>query len=356
VSLLQVLQWIASRVGTILTIVGIIQGNTTKAAQENVPFEIATNAAVTRAVVDWSDVTPGPLKTALIAIEADSITHTTAILDAIALLQLAADPVILPTIPPTGYGGGSGGSTAEDIWNYQYPPASGNIMGDKVAKAGRFGEFLAQDAWFPSAYGRWVGHHFDYSNLLVDPSTSAIPVIDASTILTSDATILDWLNRTVSGFTWDDLGGLAISYDNTVISDEWWVCTMTDAEFQTLKGSAVALIANVAPVWPGVDLVTFLDPVTIDRQMKVTVACHGVIVNITAVPEKTAFFTFDTWHSYRNIGQVSFFNDDTDSESAQTLSFNSHVMTAKTMTIAAGFTCRTVGGVEGTIYPWIITV
>ena len=353
--LTQIVLAILNRVSQILTIVGLIQGNTSKAAQENVPFEIATNVSIIRSVVDWSELTPGALRLKLEALESQIDNLGADLTASIADLQLAAEPVVLPTTPPTGYGGGSGGSSAADIWNYQYPPGSGNIMGDKVRKAGRFAEFVAQDTWFPHAYFKYVGHHFDYSNATTDPSTYPPLVIDPSTILSTDDTIVDWLNRTVSGFTWSYLNGQVVSFDHTVISDEWWVCTITDLEFQQYKGAAPAVIANMPPIWPGIANVTFLDAYEIDRQMYVNIPHHGVLCTITAAPDRLPFYVFNTWKSYKFLGQISFWNDDGDSEPPQTLAHQFGVFVPKTMTIAEGFSAHTTGGVEGTITPWVIT-
>jgi hypothetical protein len=340
----------------IATIVGVIQGLVTKAARENVPFAIDTSVSIIRSVVDWSNVTPGPLKIALTAIEADSITHTTAILDAIALLQLAADPVILPTTPPTGYGGGTGSFSVADIWNYQYPPASGNIVGDKLVKAGRFGEFVGQDAWFPSAYAKYVGHHFDYSNLDTDPSTSPVPNIDPSTILVTDATILDWLNRTVSGFTWEFLGTQVVSFDHIVISDEWWVCTISQLEFDQYKSTGSVITTLAPPVWPGIANVTFGDEVPLTNGLDLSAYMDGVILVLSEVDPKKAFFTFAGYTSWRNVGAIAFYNDDSRIEAAQTIGLDYGIYTPKTMKQARGVVCRTTGIISATIQPWVITI
>ena len=111
---------------------------------------------------------------------------------------------------------------------------------------------------------------------------------------------------------------------------------------------------GVAPVWPGISAVTLGTPEAIAPMLTITTPCHGVIVTLTAEPSKSSFFSFDGVNSYRNLGALSFTSDDGQQEISQSLGFTTAVYTPKSMALAAGLKLRSVGGVAGTVTPWVI--
>jgi hypothetical protein len=268
--------------------------------------------------------------------------------------QLAANPVILPTTPPTGYGGASSSSIATDVWDYQYPPASGNIMGAQMDRAGWAAYALGTVSAEKYPYTDYIRYHFNYSDNINGPSTIPGPQLDPTTILPTDANVVAWLNRTdYQGFHWSYLGKLPVSYNHITTADEWWICDISDLAFSALKAGA-PLPSLGAPVWPGLAKVTLGTPVTITTAFTIAVPLHGVIVTLTAEPSKASFFSFDGINSYRNLGQLSFTSDDGQQEHSQPLGFTSEIYTPRVLAKAAGVKVYTVGGVAGTVTPWVI--
>jgi hypothetical protein len=282
----------------------------------------------------------------------DQLTGIKAVVDT---LQVEAHAVTLPTTPPTGYGGGGSSLAAADVWDYNGGFFGGVSAGDYLIDAGRFAEFAGTDTYYPAAYAKYVGHHFDYSNSDTDPSSSPMPLIDPTTILTTDATIIDWLNRTVSGFTWEFLNTQIVSYSNTVISDEWWICTIDQLEFDQYKSRLAGSDLNIPPVYPGIGLVTIGDPVALTNGLALDGPMHGVFVTLSTIDPQRSFYDFGGELSYRNIGALSFYSDDSHFEFAQSLAFTDAIYVPKTMKYARGCQFRTTGIISATVTPWTIT-
>jgi hypothetical protein len=325
-------------------------------AQQDTALAIATDAAITRAVVDWSEVSPGPLKTALIALEADLTSQTTAILNAIALLQLAADPVILPTTPPTGYGGGGGGTTAADIWAYPDPNGAGAAI-DLLSEAGVFTRRMSDWMAVPLAGNPVFSVRASWGFILNDLGEHPdLIALDWSTILTVD-TPLTWLTRVAPDYDW------AVNADSGLVEAPSIYAPGTDcivtfnlSKNQFDKVKTFVSVRDVPPVWPGLSGVTLLGPTAISTAFTIGVPMDGVIVELTSVPERYSFYDFDGIKSWRNIGQLAFYDNDdnTSFEHAQSLGFRFAVYTPKVMNRATGVSFRTVGGIEGTVTPWLI--
>lgn len=323
-------------------------------AQQDTLLGVATDAAISRSVLDWSDVSPGPLKTALIAIEADMATMSAAVLAAVADAQQAVNPVILPTIPPSGYGGGDPNA----IWDFEVGP-DGLLAQDLLYSAGHLAQSTIASAGLivgSSDYFRLSGS--DIALIPAVPLDDEAPKVSAATILADD-TRLTWLNR-----EWDITGSWLLDTETDLYyyspggggTDYRWVC-MIDAEwFSRLKAAALDIPTSLVlpPLWPGLDAVALGTPVALDTGLTITEIMDGVIVTITSQPSRLVFFSFDDANSYRNLGALSFFSDNGDQEPFQPLGFTSAIYCAKTMKRAAGVKLRTSGGVTGTITPWTI--
>jgi hypothetical protein len=80
----------------------------------------------------------------------------------------------------------------------------------------------------------------------------------------------------------------------------------------------------------------------------------GVIVSLTSVPTVRGFYAFDGLLSYRNIGALTFVDDNSDAEYPQTLGFTEAVYLPKAMAHAGAVKIRTVGGIVGTVTPFVI--
>jgi hypothetical protein len=350
--------WVAPLLNDLANIIGITAFIRNMLGNTDSPYSLPSLLFWIKGILAYvSDPVYGlaSLKSKLDNLSSDLAVDKADLLAAIAAAQQAANPVILPTTPPTGYGGGLASGDVASIWNYIDADAAGYSKGDLVDDAGFLAQNLGQLSAFKTPYGDYVRQHYDLSTeTLIGPSSSP-PIIDPSTILATDATVVDWLNRTdTGGFTWTYLNNLPISYSHITISDQWWICDISDYQFSLFK--AVAPVAGLgAPVWPGLALVTLGTPVTITTAMTIAVPLHGVIVTLTAEPSKSSFWSFDGINSYRNLGALSFTTDDGQQEPSQSLGFTSGIYTPHLQVQAAGVKVRTVGGVAGTVTPWVIT-
>jgi hypothetical protein len=269
--------------------------------------------------------------------------------------QLAANPVILPTTPPAGYGGGLASGDVASIWDYQYPPASGNIMGARLDQAGWAAYALGTVSSEKYPYADYIRYHFNYSDNINGPSAIGGPQIDPSTIEATDANVVAWLNRTdTGGYTWRYFGNLPISTSHTTTADEWWICDISDQRFRELQAAAVPS-DRIPPIWPGLDKVTLGIPVPFTGSTDVNVPMHGILIELDTTTPGKPTYVFGSQTATAHIGGIAFQDDDLEMEASQQLSFNYQVYCPLTMAIAAGVKMRCVPGVTGIITPWLIT-
>jgi len=339
----------------LLGILGLIQDNTQKSAQENRPFEIATNVAISVSVLDWSDSSPGPLRLKLEALENQIGTLGDDLSALIANLQLAADPVILPTTPPTGYGGGA---TVDDVWGFELTP-DGIIAADALEIAGHLALVTQSSGQLPVQGNPYMvlegaiaseGYYF--------PGSSSRP-LNPMNILADD-TRLSWIEREATGRTWIHDASQDNYYfqDAPPSNDLLWRCIVDQEWFNRLKATSVGVVPGalvLPPLWPGLDAVTLGTPVDLDAGVTISEPMDGVIIDVTSVPPKQGWFTFDGLLSYRNLGALTFLDDNDQAELAQPLGFTSAVYCPKTMAHAASVKLRTSVDVTGTVTPWIVT-
>lgn len=349
------LNQILSAVLNVLAILGVIAPQVMTAAKEHFQYIIET--AVLNIDTRLQDGTSG-----LAAMASANATYAGGIntkLDALAAQITAYTPVptvvSLPVIPPAGYGGGA---TAAAIWGYTIPLTTISAE-DSLAAATAPGLIQAYaesmvPVWFPGGWS--FGGDWGVSNQVM-PNVNFPPPLDPSTILVTDLTPLAWVNRVQPTYTvTSDDSGRPTTYQT---GSSWdWTYFMGFAEFADYKAATFGgslPVLNVAPVWPGLALVTLGTPVAITTAFTIAVPLHGVIVNLTAEPSKSSFYSFDGVNSYRNLGALSFTTDDGEQEASTSLGFTSGIYTPKTMGQASGVKVRTVGGVAGTVTPWVIT-
>jgi hypothetical protein len=348
------LQFIISNIATLLGITQSLQQQTAHSSQEPTPFY--TSDRVFQALNDLESITFGlfALHNQLLAIRAEQDVDEAAILAAIGTPQQAGVPVTLPA-PPVGYGfPGLGSGDAATIWNYQFPPGSGNIMGDLLVDAGWGAEALATSSALPHAYTRYALLHMDWTDTAALGWTVEGPAIDPTTILPTDVSILAWLNRTTAPFTWTLVGDQIVSFHGLPISDAWWICTITDLEFTQYKAFLAPPTVVRAPLWPGLAKAVLGAPVALSAGLQIVTPMDGVIVKITSLSPRFGSFPFGAAVSYRNIGALSFFDDDGEQEFPQTLGFTDCVYCPKSMVRAAGLRFRCDPSVVGTATPWTI--
>jgi len=278
-----------------------------------------------------------------------------AILAAIAALPDGTSPVVLPTTPPTGYGA----PTANDVWDFEIGP-DGLLAQDLLYQTGH----LAQSS---IASGGLIVGSSDYFRLSgaelaaipFRPIESSPPKISAANILVDD-TRATWLDRewaVTGGWLLDASTDLYYYVVSPTVSSVRWVCLVDQEWFLRLLAVSAGVPTSLVlpPVWPGLDAVTLGTPVALATGVSIGVPCDGVIVSVSAAPEKQGYFTFSDLLSYRNIGALTFVDDNGQAELSQVLGFTEAVYCPRTMRHAAGVKLRTAVGVEGTVTPWTLT-
>lgn len=258
----------------------------------------------------------------------------------------------LPPTPPAGYGG----ADVASIWNYQFPPGSGNIMGDQLNDAAYGAQNLGSVSELRHPYASYTWYHFDYSSESSTPAITTVPLIDPTTILPTDTDIVEWLNRTdTAGFVWILLNTKPISYSHTSGGDEWWICDMTLMEFYWWRdraGGVTPATGAGAPVWPGLANVVLGATLTLADGLLVPGPLDGVISTIADVAYPSSFYPFGPIKSYVKVASIAFVDDDGQAEWPQPLSFEKHIVCPRMMLQADHAYCRVQTGTIGTVTPW----
>jgi hypothetical protein len=298
----------------------------------------------------YADVQSSTFGLALIA--ARLVTMESAILTALGTPQQAGVAVTLPS-PPAGYGGLSGPDTALAVWNYVLPALSVSTA-SALSDAWELGENLANSSWLNYAFAPyfWWEGGWNHNNLDGGPSVTPQPL--ASTILATD-TLITWLNREVPTITWTmGYQGADFAAGRDPAHHGYWICKLNPADWAALKATVVGVSGSaIAPVWPGSGFATLGSSVAISPGLTITTPMDGVIVNLSSVPTVRGFYEFDDLRSYRNVGALTFLTDAGEAEYPQGLGFTSAMYCPKLMKRAAAVKVRAVGGVVGTVTPWL---
>jgi hypothetical protein len=338
----------------VLGILNVLQALMKQVAQEHIAFQIESTVVATSLNVGSPTFGLSALHTQLAAAAAQDVIDHAALVALIAGAQQAINPVILPTIPPTGYGGGTGASAA-DVWAYTLP-GSGIAAADQQDNAGYFAIAmgivrallpLQSEPMFATGGTWWSGN--------APSGYGSQPIFPIANILATD-TLLVFLDRESYYSGWAlNPGGTAWIYDNDPADDYKYVTAITALGFLTLRESLFPTAVGVgAPLWPGLADVTLGTPVALTAALDVAVVMHGAIITLTAVPPGKPTYTLGTAIATAHIGQITFVNDNGDLEYPQNLSFASEVYVPLTMVKASGAKLRCVPGVTGTITPWTI--
>lgn len=344
-TVLQLLQRIISLLQQLLAIAGVIQGATSKSAQENRPFEIDT--ATQELLAIGVDPTFGP-QALRNTIDTNAALATAQYDDVVARLdqlQRADTAVTLPTTPPVGYG--SSGSTAAEIWGYAL--GTGVEAGSYLVNAG---EMPGQIAWmqvmWPSVFapGWSYGGPWGYG-LEAHPNTDALTMFDPSTIVATDVTVSGWLDRVYPGHgaSYDSLGRPFIVQPSSDWTWTYFMGSVEFAEYQAAKNGAAGSAALVPPVWPGADFARVGIYVDIANGDGFVEPLDGVLVRVLAVPPGTREFDFVHMVSYGYIGSVSFATDGGEFEFPQSLGPSVAIYTPTTMVTAGAVRFRIKPGV-----------
>lgn len=330
------------------TIATAIRNDLIPVAVEHAPY--ATTDNVTSALLNITD-----FRTAWDLWKLGNDADIAAIMAAIGLTQQAANPVTLPTTPPAGYGAPSTSDIADQVWNgplVTIPSTPADALLQAVRGVNSTGVFDQ-----PLYVGIFRVARIDWGTSNFYITSLSYPTFDPTDILVGETLIacLTRQNPTWNvGANWGPQD--VVTLDPTDGSMVHYTTIFGETEFDAYRERVHPVEKLTAsPAWPGLAFVTLGVPVAISTGFTITEAMHGVIVNLTSEPSKSSFFTFDDVNSYRNLGALSFTSDNGDQEPSQTLGFTSAVYSPKSMVKAAGVKLRFVGGVSGTVTPWLIT-
>ena len=276
-----------------------------------------------------------------------------AILTAITDLTNGVTPVSLPPTAPIGFLAGDYGDIANSVWNdtvsgLAYPAQtylrSAAIGMDQFEQVGTF---------VPAVPYFWL---IGLQSELFQSIAYVFPAFDPSDILVGESFIacLNRQNPTNDGVFWfEGAGGhVQVSFNSPHVTN--WVTRIDEPHFLELRRLAVAGSQAInPPVWPGFGLVTLGTPTAISSQFSIVGPMSGVIVEISAVSVSKVSLAYDTALAYRNIGGLSFYDDNGNQEEFQNLSFTSQVYCPRFMSVAAGVRFRVDPAVAGTVTPWV---
>ena len=340
---------------TVLSLLGLIQGSTAKAAQENVPFTIDTLVGEYLPIIGDSSVGLAAIKAELLIIDAHIATVDSSLSAAIAAAQQTGSPVTLPTTPPSGYAPPNVTDIAYKVWHFTMDDAQQTqelmiAAGNLGLNMGLTGVMLQSytQPWF-TVGGTWA------SNLAPD-TYNADPIFPISNILSTD-TLSSFLERESFWTGWTDyLGSGYLQVAQGGGGDWFYMTTINGTQFIALRDSIFAPTSlRVPPIWPGLALVTLGSPVTLTAATVVNGPMDGILIALTAVPPNKPYYVLGTQTATAHIGQVAFEDDNNDMEYPQNLSFANQVYCPQSMVNALACMVRCIPGVVGTATPWTVT-
>ena len=346
------LQAIFRYVAQILSLVTGIQ--MAQAAQATAEQTDAIKADTEEIKLKINDSTFGlaALQSQIATLSATLAIDVTALLTAIGTPQQAGDPVTIDPLSTITVSNASADAIATAVWVFDGPTTTFNAI-DLLEDAAVTN--VSWNDWGPAVRNHqlagWQTQAQTFIDQTIAPGGDLLP-LDFSTVLATDATAVDWLNRLWGSTYFEDWGG---GSPGVIASDgnSYWVPWLQTPTFQLLRDQALGLTGvKVPPVWPGLAGVVLGTPVALAAGVTITAPMDGVIIAVTSYETKLGFFTFDTTISLRNAGALAFFTDNGQEELPQSLGFLDAVYCPKTMTTAAGVVVRLSNDIVGTITPW----
>ena len=172
-----------------------------------------------------------------------------------------------------------------------------------------------------------------------------------------------YLLRTRPQYEWNDDGGTAEPVAEATLNDGYQNfvvrlrARVSRAEWSAYVGTVypapITVDVNVPPVWPGLANVTLGEPVALAQGVTITTPMDGVVVSITGASSGTMWFTYDDLRSWRNVGALTFLDEEGHAEGYQALGFTSEVYVPRRLKQASGVKVMGGRGVSGTITPWL---
>lgn len=320
-------------------------------AKEPSPYAIYTDVEITRQALTAGIYSLPAIVQRLAEIQSSLVQ--------LGIPQQAFEPVVLPKTAPPGYGGPSSSVVAAEVWAFP-DPNTGQPTVDLLADAGLLAINMTTAEVGLPVIGNppWIGAGAWTSTAGPMRPDTSLPIADTSTILATDATIADWLNRAYPGHSIFDVGnGWAAAPDLSGALQ--WVYGLSPLEFAQIKAGLTPSAATVVPpVWPGLAKVTLGTPVAITSAMSgltVPGPLDGVITAIATVPVPIGYYSFDGDKSFVHLGGIAFQSDDGQDEAAQPMTFQAQVIVPRSMSRASAAKVRIQSGTTGTITPWTIT-
>lgn len=287
------------------------------------------------------------------ALQALMVANQTALLAAIGTPQQAGSAVTLPTTPPSGYGSTDAAAVAAAVWATVGPTSSHGAM-----------SMLEDSASFPNQWALWndqvnssqlAGWRTVWTDLWSEPVSFGFPIpsLDFSTVLATDDTAVDWINRVAGSVIVFDFGGgvpgATDDFGNAIYAE-----ALNTPFFQLLRNQQLGLgKTRVPPVWPGLANVTIGSPSTLTDGLTITGPMDGVIVAVTSAPPGKAKYVYGTVTAYQHIGALSFEDDNGEQEAFQPVQFESQVYCPQFMVTSAGVRFKVAPGVTGTATPFV---
>lgn len=262
--------------------------------------------------------------------------------------------VNLPTTPPAGYGGASAGDTADAVWNHAN--YAGYAMGDTMRSLVYFFDGMNANLAWPSPSGGPFVISANVGAFNAEP-WGHNPDYGLDSILVTDATVGDWLNRVAGwGETWsldpDSLYWRTFGLGNPANNTSWY-CTLSEVQFAWIKAQLAGTTVLVPPIWPGIANVTLGTAVPFSGStLSVAGPMDGVIVTITSVNQPLPHYSYGTAVAWGKLGGLTFVDDNGDAEEYQLFGFVDAIYCPRSMVQADSCQIRNVSGIVGTVTPW----
>lgn len=251
---------------------------------------------------------------------------------------------------------GGGGGTASEIWNYVQPGAD-RSQGDYQVLAGLVSLNLNEaHVAFPTKDSPIILVNAYWGEPIADIRGDSPPDISTDTI-GSYPHVLDWLEGESgwSGWAFNDAGYPFVKATLAPEDSSRFVCTLSESDFQRLKGGGVTLTVPLPPVWPGLSGVTLGSVHALVDQMELTGAMSGVLIELTAWPPTVPIYPYGSRTSVVKIGALVFSDDNGEAEFIDAIMLDRQVIACKAMTQASKVSVRVRPGISGTIRTWLVT-
>lgn len=352
--LLQLLVRVYSIVSNVLNIVTGIQS--AQSAQSTAIQADAIKADTEEIKLKINDSTFGlaQINTNVLAIITDLTADFDALSAQITALQGTVDAGVTVTTVTTG----AGDQVAAQVWDWPIP-TEGTVAQVCLANAHYYALYRSNYQNPIQVDELGLSYYYLTGNWNVpaqaDPDPDAPLPLDFTQIISSDNTVLDFVNRIYPG-TFVTLGNGLPAIPDPGSNTYFWVVNIPDDQFLVLKEAALGagVTPAAAPIWPGLDGVTLGTPVDISLTFTVDGPLAGVLVALTAVPTLKGHYDYDGLDQSLKIGALTFVSDNGDAEYVQALGFTTEVYVPKNMSFAASCKVRTVSGVTGTVTPFTI--